>query len=100
MAAPALTSDGHRGDAAIATWLAGVAKVGAAGCGGVYLPNRVSVAGKSWDGSRPALWVGVIEALDRVGMLEPVSKEGLAAHLRPVVMGGGRPVGVLEPALG
>lgn len=98
-ATPALVSDGQRADAAVATWLAGVAKDGAEASAGVYLPHRVALGAKCWDGSRPALWVGIIAALDRLGVLEPMTREVLAPHLSPVVTGGGRPVGALEPAL-
>lgn len=99
MAAPALSSDQSRADAAVSTWLAGVAKVGAEACAGVYLPERGAVAVKCWDGNGPAMWVGLIEALDLLGVLEPVTKQGLVPHVRPEVVGGGRPVGELQPAL-
>lgn len=99
MAAPQLTSDSKRADAAISVWLGGVAKVGAAACAGVLIPGRVAIGAKCWDGSVSALWVGVIEVLDRLGMLEPVAKEALHTHRRPAVEGGGRVVGRLEPAL-
>ena len=99
-AMPALTSDGFRADTAIASWLPATAKRGAVACAGVAVANRFGIAGKCWDGSEPALFVGLLAALDRLGALEPVMAEALAVHSRPEILGGGKPVGFLEPALG
>jgi L-asparaginase II len=99
MAMPALTSDTDRPEAALMQWLPAAVKGGAVACTGVALTGRLGLAGKCWDGSNPALYVGIIEALDRLGVLEPVAREGLEAHARPPLLGGGQRVGSFEPAL-
>ncbi len=98
-AMPALTSGWNRPEEAIASWLPAVAKVGAVACAGVAVSHRFGLAGKCWDGSDTALFVGLIAALDRLGALEPVMAEALADHGRPPLLGGGQPVGFYEPAL-
>ncbi len=100
MALPALTSDTDRPEAALMQWLPAAVKCGAVACAGVALTGRFGLAAKCWDGSNPALYVGVIEALDRLGVLEPIAREGLEGHARPPLLGGGEPVGSYEPALG
>lgn len=99
MALPALTSDTDRPEAALMQWLPAAVKGGAVACVGVALTGRFGLAAKCWDGSNPALYVGVIAALDRLGVLEPVAREGLQAHAHPPLLGGGVPVGSYEPAL-
>lgn len=99
MAMPALTSDTDRPEAALMQWLPATVKGGAVACAGVAVTGRLGLAAKCWDGSNQALYVGVIEALDRLGILEPVARQGLAPHARPELLGGGAPVGRLEPAL-
>lgn len=96
---PALTADGSFPETAVATWLPAIAKVGAMGCAGVAAPFLGAAAGKSWDASKPALWVGMIEAMRRAGWIGRAASDGLAPHARPAVYGGGRVVGALEPAL-
>ena len=98
MAMPALTSDGDRPEAALMQWLPAAVKGGAVACVGVALLDRFGLAAKCWDGSNVPLYVGVIEALDRLGVLEPVAREALAGHARPPLLGGGEPVGSYEPA--
>ena len=80
-------------------WLPAAVKGGAVACTGVALTGRFGLPAQCWDGSNQALYVGVIEALDRLGVLEPVAREALAPHARPDLLGGGAPVGRLEPAL-
>jgi L-asparaginase II len=99
MALPALTSDTDQPEAALMQWLPAAVKGGAVACAGVALTGRFGLAGKCWDGSNPALYVGIIEALDRLGVLEPVARQGLEAHARPPLFGGGEIAGLLEPAL-
>lgn len=99
MAMPALTSDVNRAEAALMRWLPAAVKGGAVACMGLALEGRLGMAAKCWDGSNPALYVGVIEALDRLGVLEPVARDGLADHARVPVYGGGQIVGAYEPAL-
>ena len=99
MAMPALTSDTDRPEAALMQWLPTAVKGGAVACAGVALTGRLGLAAKCWDGSNPALYVGVIEALDRLGILEPAAREALGPHARPPLLGGGVPVGSYQPAL-
>ncbi len=99
MAMPALTSDTDRPEAALMQWLPAAVKGGAVACAGVALTGRLGLAAKCWDGSNPALYVGVIEALDRLGILEPAAREALGPHARPPLLGGGVPVGSYQPAL-
>ena len=99
MAMPALTSDTDRPEAALMEWLPAAVKGGAVACAGVAMTGRFGLGAKCWDGSNQALYVGVIEALDRMGVLEPVGRQALAPHARPELLGGGAPVGWLEPAL-
>jgi L-asparaginase II len=99
MAMPALTSDWNRPEAALMQWLPVAVKSGAMGCVGLALTGRLGMAVKCWDGSSPPVYVGMIEALDRLGVLEPVARQALAPHARPPLLGGGVPVGSYEPAL-
>jgi len=99
MAMPALTTDGGKSESALMQWLPAVVKGGAVACAGVALIGRFGLAAKAWDGSIPALHVGTIEALDRLGVLEPVARQALAPYARPALLGGGVPVGSYEPAL-
>ncbi len=98
-AMPALTSDWNREESAIASWLSAAAKGGAVACAGVAVSHRFGLAGKCWDGSTAALFVGLIAALERLGALEPVMIEALSDYRRPPILGGGQPVGFYEPAL-
>ena len=100
MAMPALTSDGHRPEAALMQWLPAAVKGGAVACVGLALTDRFGLGAKCWDGGTRPLYVGVIEVLNRIGVLEPVAREALAGHARPPLLGGGVPVGEYEPALG
>lgn len=96
---PALVSGMHNADADVAVWVGGVAKRGAEGCIGVSLPGRVGVAVKCWDGSPRGAAVGLVAALDALGLLTPAARRGLRAHLERPVLGGGQPVGRVEPTL-
>ncbi len=79
--------------------LPAVVKGGAVACVGLAMVDRFGLAAKCWDGSNKALYVGVIAALGQLGALDPAARESLASHARPAIMGGGQPVGFLEPAL-
>jgi L-asparaginase II len=96
---PALTADAVFPEAAIASWVNGVAKGGAMACAGVALTGRLGIGAKMWDASYPALWACLIEVLDRLGSFEPFVGEALSAHRAPPLLGGGRPVGAVEPQL-
>ncbi len=93
---PALVSGTGNGDASIATALNAAAKRGAAGCIGVALDERVGVAVKSWDGIQEVADAAAIATLAGLGELPRIAGDRLAPLARPMVLGGGRPVGELE----
>jgi L-asparaginase II len=94
---PALVSGAGNGDASIATALNAAAKRGAAGCIGVALDRRLGVAVKSWDGSQQVADAAAITTLAGLGELPRIAADRLTRLARPTVLGGGRPVGELEP---
>ena len=75
-----------------------VAKEGAEAldCAAV-LSSGLGVAVKISDGSSRAAGPALIHALEQVGGLERSHVSALAERARPAVLGGGRPVGDLEP---
>jgi L-asparaginase II len=75
-----------------------VAKEGAEAldCAAV-LSSGLGVAVKISDGSSRAAGPALIHALEQVGGLERSQLSALADRTRPAVLGGGRPVGDLEP---
>ena len=97
---PALVSGNGEGDAAIATVANAAAKGGALGCLGVGLASGHGVAVKAWDGSHDVAVVGAVAALGAIGALPDYASHRLTDQARPVVLGGGRPVGEIEPRLG
>jgi L-asparaginase II len=94
---PALISGTSHGDAALATALNAVAKRGAAGCLGLAIGSRLGVAVKSWDGIEEIATCAMIATTAALGELPEYASGQLAPHARPEVLGGGRPVGELEP---
>ena len=94
---PALTSDTSQPAAHIATWLDAAAKHGAEACLGVAVRNRLGVAAKVWDGSPRAVGVGMVAALDQLGLVSAPAREGLHGISHPPVLGGGVPQGAIEP---
>ena len=94
---PALVSGTGNGDASIATALNAAVKRGAAGCIGVAIDRRFGVAVKSWDGIQEVADSAAIATLSELGELPRVATDRLAPLARPTVLGGGRPVGELEP---
>jgi L-asparaginase II len=91
-----LTSDGDRPEAELARWCPVVVKGGAQGCLGVGWFGGLGVAAKCWTGESAAAMVAVIATLRRLGAIGDHAQAQLAALARPVVLGGGRPVGHLE----
>jgi len=77
-----------------------VVKVGAEGlvCAAVLGPG-LGVAVKAADGAARAGPPALIEVLRRLGLLDESHLLALAPYARPPVLGGGRPVGELEPIL-
>lgn len=96
---PALIAANGEADAAIATAVHGAAKGGAQGCLGVGLASGVGLAVKSWDGLSDIAGVGAVAALDQLRLLPAPAKEWLEPVWRPLVLGGGEPVGATEPHL-
>jgi len=65
----------------------------------VSLDAGVGVAVKIHDGGSRAAGPALLAALDQLGLLSPGARRRLRPRLRPVVRGGGRTVGHLEPVL-
>ena len=96
---PMLTSGMDGADAAIARSIDAAAKRGAEGLLGVAVRNRMGVAVKVWDGATRGANVGMIAALEQLGVLGGSGLSHLAEVARPAVLGGGAPVGYLESSL-
>lgn len=96
---PALTSDSSQPAAHIANWLDAAAKHGAEACLGVAVRNRIGVAVKVWDGSPRAVGVGMVAALDQLGLVPAAARRSLTVISHPPVLGGGVPQGAIEPAV-
>jgi len=96
---PALVSANGETDACIATALNAAAKGGALACMGIGLDWGVGVAVKSWDGVYEAADVGAIAALEAMGWPSAPASKFLEPVGRPVMFGGGKPVGHMEPRL-
>jgi len=94
---PALTSDTSQPAAHIATWLDAAAKHGAEACLGVAVRNRLGVAAKVWDGSPRAVGVGMVAALDQLGLVSGPARQALREISHPPVLGLGVPQGMIEP---
>jgi L-asparaginase II len=94
---PTLVSGTGNGDAEIATSINAAAKRGAAGCIGTAIENRIGVAVKCWDGSQVAAEVAMIATLAALGELPVAASQRLAPLARPITLGGGKPVGAMEP---
>lgn len=92
-----LTVDGSRPESVLARWVPCIVKGGAEGCIGLgMLEHGVAFAAKSWTGlSAPAI-VGLIELMDRVGVIPEYPRSRLAPIARPDVLGGGTRVGTLQ----
>ncbi len=75
------------------------AKGGALACIGIGLASGIGVAVKSWDGVYPAADVGAVAALEAMGLVPTAASTHLEPVGRPVMLGGGKPVGHMEPGL-
>lgn len=92
------TSSGDSPEAHLTRWVSAVSKGGAEGCLGLGMfESGVAVAAKAWTGSLAAAAVGLVELMDRLGLIPEYQRSQLDAVARPVVFGGGSPVGHLEP---
>ena len=93
-----LTLDGSRPESVLARWIPCVVKGGAEGCIGLgMLEHGIAFAAKSWTGLYAPAIVGLIELMDRVGVIPGYQRSQLATIARPDVLGGGSPVGTLQP---
>jgi len=94
---PSLVAANGEGDTGIAIATNSAAKGGAAGCLGVATDRGYGLAVKSWDGSGSVANLAAVSALQQLDVLSPTALSALEEFLRPPVLGGGRPVGNLEP---
>lgn len=93
---PALTSGNERPDGRLGMWWGGPTKGGAEGLM-VAARNGVAIATKSHEGSIDVAVQALIEIGRRTGLLGTAATDALADIHRPVVLGGGRPAGVVVP---
>lgn len=100
-AEPYLVGGRHRLDTAIMQATPDiVAKEGAEALDcAVSLQAGLGVAVKVADGGYRAAGPAMIRVLDELGLLRPAARRALARAASPPVLGGGRPVGALEPVL-
>lgn len=96
---PSLVADNHRPDGRLAAWWGGPVKVGAQGLIGAGC-HGIGLAVKSDDGDRVSSVIGLIAMSRRLGLLSAAACDALADVAAPAVLGGGKPVGAFEPALG
>lgn len=96
---PALIAANGEGDSMIATSIDAAAKGGAQGCIGVALRHRLGIAVKSWDGWGDIANVAAVAVLDQLGELTATARTALRQVGRPLVVGGGEPVGRTEPRM-
>jgi len=92
-----LVSDGDRSTALLSRWFPASVKGGAMGCvGAAWLDGDVGLAAKCWTGDGAPATVGLLHLIDRLGLLPGYPASQLAEIARPIVLGGGEPVGALE----
>jgi len=94
---PALVAVNGQGDTEMAIATNSSAKGGAQGCVGVAVADKFGIAVKSWDGLGQVAYLGAASALEQLGVLSSTARETLEPVVHPPVLGGGRPVGRLEP---
>lgn len=95
---PGLVSSNRRSDGRIGAWWRGPVKRGAQG---VIAAGRdgVGIAVKSREGSSLVAGIGLIAVMATLGLLADAAISALSEDAEPVVLGGGRPVGRVTPAL-
>jgi L-asparaginase II len=93
---PALLSSNNLNEGRFAAWWSGPVKGGAEG---LIAAGRhgIGIAAKSHDGSVDLAIAAMMEAITRVGLLSDAARNALADVARPPILGGGRPVGAIEP---
>jgi L-asparaginase II len=93
---PGLVADNDRADGVLGRWWGGPVKGGAEGSLAMAR-DGIGIAAKARSGSGKAAASALVIAADRLGLLSPVMREALAPVAEPVVYGGGRPVGAMQP---
>jgi L-asparaginase II len=95
---PALTSGNDRPDGRLAMWWGGPAKGGAQG---VMAAGRhgIGIATKSHGGSITVAVLAMLEVSASLGLLPDAALDALEPDRRPVVLGGGAPVGATTATL-
>jgi L-asparaginase II len=93
---PALLSSNTLNEGKFAAWWGGPVKGGAQG---LIAAGRhgIGIAAKSHEGNVEIAIAGMLEAIDRVGLLAQVAAEALVDVAQIPVLGGGRQVGTIEP---
>lgn len=91
---PALVAGNERVDGRLGAWWGGPLKIGAQGLIGAGR-NGVGLAAKSDAGSRLTAVMGIMELMQRLGMLPEAAFNNLSDVAAPPVLGGGRAVGAL-----
>lgn len=96
---PALISSNLMADGRLGAWWGGPLKRGAQG---IIAAGRhgLGVAVKSREGLAPIAVVALIAIMKHLGLLSDAALSALRDIASPIVYGGGRAVGALEPALG
>ncbi len=96
---PSLVSSNLTADGRLAAWWHGPLKRGAQG---IVAAGRhgLGVAVKSREGRTSIAVVGLIAVMKHLGLLSDAALSDLTDVASPIVYGGGRAVGALEPALG
>ncbi len=87
-----------RADGKLAAWWDGPVKAGAQGLIGAGR-HGIGIAVRSEAGSGDIAVIGLIAVMRHLELLSPVAIDALAEQATPPVLGGGGPVGVIEPAL-
>lgn len=90
---------GYAEDADIATWLGIPVKGGAAGCMGAVV-HGYGIGAKAWSGAGAVAAMGVMMALDHLGLLPSGLRRRLDLVASPLVSGGGEEVGRIRPVGG
>lgn len=95
---PSLVASSDRGDGKLGAWWDGPLKVGAQGLIGAGR-HGIGLAVRSESGSSQIAVVGMIAVMLHLRLLSAAAIDALTAEAAPDVLGGGRLVGNIEPAV-
>ncbi len=95
---PSLVASNDRADGKLAAWWDGPMKAGAQGLLGAGR-HGIGVAVRSESGSSEIAVLAMIAVIRHLGLLSPAALSALTDEAAPPVLGGGEPVGTIEPAL-